>query len=514
MRVIYHGFGDEHRQKVLKRLRFKYDWTPVAICDDNYICGDNDGIVLIDGMALRTGMFDYKNLGNKVPVDASIVDALSKYELNVMAHFRDTTGWNFSFRERRDYYVELITYWNTVLLLLKPDIIVFSTAPHTPTSLPLYLISKHYYNIKTIYLDYIPYIDEKYSAVGFSIEDMSAQFMDKYMLNIDNEYGMSEMTTDVSTYLSKIRDNAAITPKYILGEYRAAEGYQYPLSLFKTFVQQFFKVAIKKQTYSDWKKNKNLFKCEKSRTGKLGESVFLFRLFIKSKILNRLYHSQCTKFNTDKKYVYFSASYQPEAISSINGGFYESTFAALDIISYVIPPDWVIYYKEHPYTFKNLSKSPLIKDKRFYQKLKNYNKVYMMSTDTDTVHLIDKSECVVTISGTVAWEAVVRGRPSISFGSAWYMGCKSIFMVKTLNDAKCAIEKIITGFSPDQTDINNYISAIEAVAVKGMVHYEFEKNILNSQNIQRELNKISDAIFEAHKVYYVKHKVLSWREDI
>ncbi|MDC1239875.1 hypothetical protein N8Z80_02425 [Litorivicinus sp.] len=43
---------------------------------------------------------------------------------------------------------------------------------------------------------------------------------------------------------------------------------------------------------------------------------------------------------------------------------------------------------------------------------------------------------MAAVAGTVAWEAALRERPALPFGSARYKECKSIFIIHTLQDVK------------------------------------------------------------------------------
>ena len=82
------------------------------------------------------------------------------------------------------------------------------------------------------------------------------------------------------------------------------------------------------------------------------------------------------------------------------------------------------------------------------------------------------------------------------------MGCDSIFWIKTLQDAKDAIEKILAGFKPDAQDIERYTTAIEKVAVKGMIHNNFDDNIKKCENPEYEMERIAKALYESYDRLY------------
>ena len=156
MNVIYHHFEVPHHSLIIAKLFRKYNWSPVCIAgahiDKN---GTIDNVSLEDCIVsypykLRRAEFNYEEIGPPVPIDASILDALSQYEatyIDLLGVFQDKTGWEFSYTERKNFYVEILTYWNTIINTCKPDLIVFYDWPHTPSCYSLYLICKHYYNM-------------------------------------------------------------------------------------------------------------------------------------------------------------------------------------------------------------------------------------------------------------------------------------------------------------------------------------------------------------------------------
>ena len=129
----------------------------------------------------------------------------------------------------------------------------------------------------------------------------------------------------------------------------------------------------------------------------------------------------------------------------------------------------------------------------------------MISENTNTFNLIDNAQAVSTVTGTVAWEAAVRGVPSMTFGKTWYSGCDSIFSIKTLKDAENAITKIKDGHKPDQSDIERYAAAIEKVASKNILPQKnFNTEIAKQEDSEKVITEIAEAFYEAHINYHIK----------
>ena len=273
-------------------------------------------------------------------------------------------------------------------------------------------------------------------------------------------------------------------------------------------LKNFFKIIIKTfnngygfKIQTDWKKNTKPYDNIDSRMNNFDHFFFREKMKKKNKKLSKIYNNLITKVDYTKKYIYFASQYQPEASTSHIGGYYENFLLVLDILSAAIPKNWIIYYKENPATFSNSSiiLSSLRRDENYYQKIINKKNIQLISSDTNTFDLIDHSKAVATVTGTVAWEAVARGKPAMSFARTWYSGCKSIFLIKSFNDAKKAINKIKGGYNPDQVDINRYAASIEKVASEKILrqkNFDIELKKFNKPN--EILTFIADSFYKAY----------------
>ena len=107
-----------------------------------------------------------------------------------------------------------------------------------------------------------------------------------------------------------------------------------------------------------------------------------------------------------------------------------------------------IIYKEHPDTFAQGEPfySPLYKDKNYWDKIFNYKDLNIISQKENIYETIDKSLMLVTQSSTTAIEAVIRGKPVLIFGNAWFSSCEGIFKIENYQDCVDAILKIKNGY--------------------------------------------------------------------
>ena len=71
-----------------------------------------------------------------------------------------------------------------------------------------------------------------------------------------------------------------------------------------------------------------------------------------------------------------------------------------------------------------------------------------------------------------------------------------------MQDAQKAIDKILNGYKPDPDDIERYAASIEKVAVKGMIHRDFQQEIKKCNDPQFEMERIAKAIYMAFDRHY------------
>lgn len=509
-KAIYHGFDNEYKVKIIDYLSKNHGWLPSLIIgnkvepikkwmEDNY-----PSCIFQETIKLRQAQFDYTKIGKPVPIDIDITNRLAKYELNYMGMIgtaQDATGYNYSFEERKSYYFDILKYWNTVICHIRPDILILFTQPHTPTCNSLYLICKHYYNIDVLFIDPVSLLEQYYHMIGISLDELHAPIMKLY-----NSSEKLEISQSTKEYLDSLRGEHPKIPGYILECHKYFDQNS-PIFRFKPFIRLLLTTLIKGTGFNittDWKKNQKPYHLLQSRMNDIEHFIFREKLRNNNKKLRKYYDPLCVKPDYKRKYLYFAASYQPEANTATNAGIYESFLLALDILSYVIPDDWIIYYKENPTIFRSSpsNKGFMKRDKCFYERINKFGNIQFVSSDINTFMLIDNSQAVATVSGTAAWEAVNRGKPALSFGNAWYMGCKSIFWVKTLDDARNAIKKIVNDYKPDLNDIERYAASIEKVALKGMIHRNFNEEIKKSQNPEYELQRIAKALYTAYERHY------------
>ncbi|MEK9153205.1 MAG: hypothetical protein AAB723_01235, partial [Patescibacteria group bacterium] len=143
-----------------------------------------------------------------------------------------------------------------------------------------------------------------------------------------------------------------------------------------------------------------------------------------------------------------------------------------------LPEGWVIYTKDHPSQWAprgvNFSS---VRYEGYYKRIAKIPKVCVIPIETDTYLLIDRSQMVVSVTGTAVWEALFRGRPGLIFGYPWYQNCPLILRAQDVESCRNAIDLVLRGFKPNKQRVINFLKSLEEATVHGYFDFGYGKNI-------------------------------------
>ena len=93
----------------------------------------------------------------------------------------------------------------------------------------------------------------------------------------------------------------------------------------------------------------------------------------------------------------------------------------IETLAAALPEGWVLYVKEHPWQMWNngLNYSSC-RYPGYYKKISRLKNTFLVPIEANTFDLIKNCQAVATVTGTAGWEAVLRLKPAIVFGYAWY----------------------------------------------------------------------------------------------
>lgn len=139
-------------------------------------------------------------------------------------------------------------------------------------------------------------------------------------------------------------------------------------------------------------------------------------------ICYRAYERHCTTA-LPEKFIVFFLHLQPERTTLPEGYGFTQQYKAIALLNELIPSDWRVVVKEHPATFYSYC-IPMGRWPGYYKALAALKKVVMVPLETDTYALMEQSQAVATVAGTVNREGQMMGKPVIMFGLDFYFGEK------------------------------------------------------------------------------------------
>ncbi|MBD3792769.1 MAG: hypothetical protein IE889_01240 [Campylobacterales bacterium] len=369
-RLCIHGFDTYEQQKVLQKLEKESLITIVHWFGD--IPDATLSIRKINRLkfTLQTGKRPYDTFYNEIE------DSYLKTFIDMYARERYT---NATFHEYQHIFSLYYTLFAHYLYEANIELIFFSNLPHFGADLVLYALAKK--------LEILVLITHQ------------SQFSNRF-------YTLD----DINNYHSFLDNN----------------GYNNPVpiqNIQPTFKKHLFYMNIKKRNFFPCLKPLLLKDLKMGLKGKRGRTIAHALVhYSKCKTFRkRLEKAQTIHVDFSKKYVYFALHWQPELTTTAIGGRYSDQIRAIETLSQLIPDDYYIYVKENP------KQTWYQRDELFFKRLSIIPNTIYLSNQISTYELIENSQFIATISGTVGWEAISGGKNALIFGQAWYQNLPGVF---------------------------------------------------------------------------------------
>lgn len=172
----------------------------------------------------------------------------------------------------------------------------------------------------------------------------------------------------------------------------------------------------------------------------LRSSFRMLALFRKVRLYKR-YLAISRHFKLPNNYFVFFLHFQPERTSVPEGLSYSAQWLAIKQISEALPAGMKLVVKEHQAMFRR-QLDPRARDLEFYDAVAGLHNVVVAPLDFDTFTLLDTSKAVVTLTGTVGFEALARKKKVIALGVAPYKDCENVFNPRCYADLVLVLSQI------------------------------------------------------------------------
>lgn len=433
-------------------------WTQVAAklssdsgINPKYFIGWKDEIEALDlpdlmGVYLHTVEDAWKGLGFPEILSNSVLDEelIEKYSFEIsngikMIDRLDPNLNSFSYTERYYWFIGLIEKWLGVIDLYQIDIVISPSVPHRVFDYALYIACK-IKSVKVIMLQMTPFGD-----YSFIIDDVKKvpDYIQQY-LTLDNKQPV-DLEPIISTRLdSLLGDYSNATPDYMKEQHSRERQFNTLSTKFKQGVKKLLKLNTLFDKANTYKVKAGYRPHEYTMTNfELQKNLMSGRRY--KSFLRTQYDNLIDISNVDFNipFVLVALHYQPEETSCPTGGVYAEQRQIIKLLDSCLPDNTQIVVKEHTTQFHPDFEGDVGRHHRYYQDIKQISdRVKLISTSADTFSLLDSAQAVVTISGTIGWEAVFRGTPALIFGRAWYENMPGVFKVKSSEELVLALNSI------------------------------------------------------------------------
>lgn len=163
---------------------------------------------------------------------------------------------------------------------------------------------------------------------------------------------------------------------------------------------------------------------------------------------------------------------QPESTTLPQGSVFGDQLLAFDLILQAIPAGYKIFIKEHPHMYSKFGEDSHDRSDTFYQHLRRDPRVVFVKRSMSSEAVLRRCAMAISINGTISWEAMRQGKPSVIFGWAWFSGCDSCYVVDSVEELRRAFANGLTKTSAEvRGDVERFLTAFSERLVRGVPNH-------------------------------------------
>lgn len=415
--------------------------------------------------------------------------------LHMMDRMDPWCGHGFPHDHRRRHWYRLLAWWNAALDALKPDLVVFSIAPHIVFDFALLVLARRK-GIST-------FMFERIGLPGWVIPMPDYLVGSERLQRLVSERSRQtdgELPMPFKVWIDRsVAGGAAVPPNYLLKlERYKLTGVNSRPSLLRAIGREVKRgiALIGKDGAGGIALNSYLRSRFPPHERAGGWEVLLSRIhgvFFKRRLMRVLDEISIHPTGGDP-YIFLALHYQPERATVPMGGLFGDQTIIVDALSSVLPPRWKLYVKEHPWQLQSFGRGETQRSEDFYRNIARHKNVFFVSRDVPTSTLVRGAKAVATVTGSVGWDALCSGVPVLAFGAAWYKDCPGVFIISESDDLKDAISTIQQGFEPARAGLIAFCDALAKTAVPGMLEPQLE-NVKSMSESEAALS-MADALMK------------------
>ncbi len=449
----------------------------------------NDLIIPLD---INNPLSYYSDASIEYELDDYIVNLMKPYEqicLDIINRWRRSYINSSNYRDIKELYYIFLRYWNDYILKHRINLMIINVMPHVVDEFVPYAICKAR-SIPTIIQGVMPFTKgEKINFILRPSHDLFDLNISARYNTLKEEYNREgkevQLIPEMRRYFEQYDLNACIDKKVVFFNEKSS------------IVNR---IAFYKKHAEKYLKRKEI---------KILSNKILYLIKIKYETARFLKKVERLEENVDEQqdFLLFCLHLQPEATTTPAGGIYSDQLMAIRLISENLPDGLYLYVKEHPAYWIQKNRLESIYESRneqFYKQIKKLRNVRLIDHRISSGELLNDCLAVVTVTGTVGFEAIFRGIPVILFGATFYEEYPTVYRIRTAEDCKRAIAAVQSDKRVmDYRELEIFLAAVQKYVVPlGMMH---EKNFIdNGSPVINDADKIllAKKIIEFYREYY------------
>jgi hypothetical protein len=199
-------------------------------------------------------------------------------------------------------------------------------------------------------------------------------------------------------------------------------------------------------------------------------------------------------------FAFFPLHFEPEvALQVYAQNYVKKQLNLIKQIAASLPPGMSLVVKDHP-------RAAGYRHYAFYDELLNIPNVILADAALHAASIIQKTDLITIISGTIGLEAALCGKPVITFGHTEYAALPEhmVRFCTNLSDLPRFIQNHLQSYRYDEQVCLNYISAL----IKGSVRMDYyslmlkksgRNNFVNDDHEKARLTQLTDFAFYFHE---------------
>jgi CDP-glycerol glycerophosphotransferase (TagB/SpsB family) len=193
---------------------------------------------------------------------------------------------------------------------------------------------------------------------------------------------------------------------------------------------------------------------------------------------------------------YFPLHFQPERTTDPESGYFSQQVLAIKLLLKILPKEWHVVVKEHPrqnrHEYPNLRRLNY-RDPLEYQEIFKLSRVIPVSMFMPSSELLASCQLSASCTGSVLWESMLQGKPSISFGPVWHSDCKSSPSIHNIVENPSILTALL---SKDKggvlKDVDDFIKSNSNNFINASNSEQFARQ--SNQDVNLLISNLSEAI--------------------